>query len=44
MIEIEGARHEIMMEQDIYRDAFLKAFDKMVEENKIAAIENLKPF
>lgn len=44
MLEIEGARHEILMEQDIYRDAFLKAFDKMVEENKIATIENLKPF
>jgi len=44
MIEIEGACHEILMEKDIYRDAFLKAFDKMVEENKIATIENLKPF
>jgi hypothetical protein len=32
------------MEQDAYRDAFLTAFDKMVEENKIATVENLKPF
>jgi lysophospholipase len=44
MIEIEGACHEILMEQDLYRNAFLKAFDKMVEENKIATIENVKPF
>ncbi|HEU4838975.1 MAG TPA: alpha/beta hydrolase [Micavibrio sp.] len=44
MIEIEGANHEILMEQDTYRNAFLTAFDKMVEENKIATVENLKPF
>lgn len=44
MIEIEGANHEILMEQDAYRNAFLTAFDKMVEENKIATVENLKPF
>mgnify|MGYP001767018823 CR=1 FL=1 len=44
MIEIEGAAHEILMERDEYRDAFLDAFDKMVEENKIATLEKLKPF
>ena len=36
--------HEILMEQDAYRNAFLTAFDKMLEENKIATLENLKPF
>lgn len=44
MIEIEGANHEILMERDEYRNAFFAAFDKMVEENKIATLENLKPF
>lgn len=44
MIEIEGANHEILMEQDAYRNVFLAAFDKMVEDNKIATVENLKPF
>jgi lysophospholipase len=44
MIEIEGANHEILMEQDAYRNAFLAAFDKMVEDNKIATVDNLKPF
>lgn len=44
MIEINGANHEILMEQDAYRNAFLTAFDKMLEENKIATLENLKPF
>ncbi len=44
LIELDGANHEILMESDEYRGAFLKAFDKMVEQNKIASIENLKPF
>lgn len=44
LIEIPGARHEIMMEKDEYRNAFFKAFDKMVEQHKIATIDNVKPF
>lgn len=43
-VEIPGAQHEILMERDECRNLFLKAFDKMVEENKIATMENLKPF
>jgi len=44
LVEIKGARHEIMMERDEYRSVFFKAFDKMVEQHKIATIENVKPF
>lgn len=44
LIEIDGARHEILMEADVYRNRFFEAFDKMLEEHKIAAPENLKPF
>jgi lysophospholipase len=43
-LEIEGARHEILMEADAYRNTFFKAFDKMVEQHKIATIDNVKPF
>ncbi len=43
-LEIPGAHHEILMEKDEYRNAFLNAFDKMVKENNIATLENLKPF
>lgn len=35
LLEIAGSRHEIFMEHDEYRDVFFKAFDKMVEDNKI---------
>ena len=44
MLDINGANHEILMEKDEYRDIFLNEFDKMVKENKIATLENLKPF
>lgn len=44
LVEIQGARHEILMEADEYRGAFFKAFDKMVEAHKIATIDNVKPF
>lgn len=44
LLEIDGARHEILMESDQYRNTFLKAFDKMVEQHKIATIDNVKPF
>ncbi len=44
VVEIPKARHEILMERDEYRDAFLKTFDKMIEDNRIATIEKLKPF
>ncbi len=43
LIEITGARHEILMERDAFRNQFLNAFDKMVEVNKIAKPENTKP-
>ncbi len=44
LIEIKGAHHEILMERDEYRGIFFNAFDKMVEQHKIATIENVKPF
>lgn len=44
LIEIKGAQHEILMERDEYRGIFFNAFDKMVEQHKIASIENVKPF
>ncbi len=44
LLEIPEARHEILMEKDEYRNAFFKAFDKMVEVHKIATIDNVKPF
>lgn len=43
-LEIPGAHHEILMESDEYRNAFLNAFDKLIKENNIATLENLKPF
>lgn len=44
LVEIDGARHEILMERDEHRNIFFKAFDKMLEQNKIATIGNVKPF
>ncbi|PZQ48674.1 MAG: alpha/beta hydrolase [Micavibrio aeruginosavorus] len=44
LLELSGARHEILMEHDEYRSVFFKAFDKMLEDNKIARIENVKKF
>lgn len=41
LIEIPAAHHEILMECDECRNAFLMAFDKMLEENRIAQIDNL---
>lgn len=35
MIEINGAKHEILMERDEFRDQFWQSLDKMLEENKI---------
>ena len=32
---LEGAQHEILMESDQYRQAFLSGFDKFLEQNKI---------
>jgi lysophospholipase len=43
-LRIDGAYHEIFMESDAYRGAFMNAFDKMVKQNKIATLENLKKF
>lgn len=44
MITIEGARHEILMEQDSYRAQFFDAFDRLVKENVRDRPETLKPF
>lgn len=44
LLEIEGAKHEILMERAEFRDPFLKAFDKMMEVHNIASDGNLKPF
>lgn len=44
LVEIEGAHHEIFMEKDEYRTMFFDAFDKMIKENNIATLDNLKPF
>ena len=30
--QIDGARHEILMESNEYRDQFLKLFDKFIDE------------
>lgn len=37
---IDGAEHEILMEDDIYRNAFFEAFDKLMEEAKIHTIQS----
>lgn len=42
VIELEGARHEILMERDGIRDAFFEAFFAFLRENNIK--EKLKPF
>ena len=44
LLEIEGAHHEILMEDDVYREQFLTAFDKMVKQHKLASEDNIKPF
>ncbi len=36
LLVLDGARHEILMEKDEYRGAFLNGFDKMLEDYKIA--------
>jgi len=35
VLEIEGARHEILVEADVYRNQFLENFDKLLQENNI---------
>lgn len=35
LLEIEGARHEMLMESDPYRNQFLDAFDKLLKDNNI---------
>lgn len=42
LLELDDARHEIMMERDPIRDAFFNAFDTLLAQNKIK--EKLKPF
>lgn len=44
LLEIKGARHEILMEKDEYRNQFLDSFDKMMERHNIASLQNLKRF
>ncbi|WP_349358284.1 alpha/beta hydrolase [Stappia sp.] len=34
-LEIPGARHELMMEDDLYRDQFLAAFDAFVDDSAL---------
>lgn len=41
LLELDGANHEILMERDIWRNAFLGAFDKFLEENKITPAHHL---
>ncbi|WP_428700382.1 alpha/beta hydrolase [Stappia sp.] len=36
-LEIAGARHELLMEDDLYRDQFLAAFDAFVSDTTVAA-------
>lgn len=42
LIEIEGARHEILMESDTYRNQFLQAFEALL--TKTAVRGQVKPF
>lgn len=35
LIEIDGAKHEILMESDAQRNQFMAAFDKLLQENNI---------
>ncbi len=43
LLEIPDAHHEIIMETDECRNMFFNAFDKMVEENKIALKHTPEP-
>lgn len=43
LLELKGARHEIFMESDIHRGAFLSAFDKMIEDNRIVSTHKNQP-
>ncbi len=42
LLELEGSRHEILMEEDAIRNRFLNAFFELLTINKIS--EKLKPF
>lgn len=44
LIEFHDARHEILMETDEIRNAFLEKFYAMIKENIIDRPETLKPF
>lgn len=41
LLELDGANHEILMERDIWRNALLAAFDKLLEEHKITPANHL---
>ena len=42
LLELEGAKHEILMEQDDIRNNFLNTFDKMLKDNNVK--DKLKRF
>jgi len=42
LLELTESRHEILVEQDAYRNAFFDGFDKMIKDNKIIG-EDPKP-
>ena len=44
LIELPSAHHEILMEADPARSAFLQAFYKLIDEHIIQKPETLKPF
>ncbi len=44
LLEIEGAQHEILMEQDKYRSAFIDRFFTFIENNVLNKPENGKTF
>lgn len=44
VMEIAGSCHEILMERDALRNQLFNAFDSLISDNKIATLENLKPF
>ena len=39
-LEIAGSRHEILMEDDLYRDQFLAAFDAFVADGALETVRS----
>ena len=44
LLELSGARHELLMEKDEVRDAFFEKFYALIKEHIIDRPETLKPF